>query len=265
MKNKVKISVVTVCFNAEKVIEETIKSVLKQTYQNKEYIIVDGASSDGTLDVVRRYAAAAGIKYISEPDYGIYDAMNKGSELAEGDYIQFLNAGDLLVDEMVLEKAAEQIEQIRADVVYGDIIYRYPDGSEDIRVYGQFCSSIFYYLLGDCVNHQAVFARRACFAVHKFDLAYRICADREWMIRLKKDGYRFKALNMIICEYSLEENSASIRNSDIYFEEAARCVRMHIKSGYWLYLLVDRIRHGGLSSRILHGMYKMVFLRGRVR
>lgn len=263
MKDKVKISIVTVCFNAEKVIEETIKSVLRQTYQNKEYIIVDGASSDGTLDVVRRYEAAVGIRYISEPDHGIYDAMNKGSKLADGDYIQFLNAGDLLADEMVLERMAEQIERTGADVVYGNIIYRYPDGSTDIRVYGQFCSSIFYYLLGDCVNHQAVFARKICFSKHRFDLSYQICADREWMIRLKKDGYRFKAINMIICEYSLEENSASIRNSDIYFEEAARCVREHIRAGYWLYLLVDRIRHGGLSSRILHGIYRIVFLKER--
>lgn len=263
MKDKVKISVITVCFNAEKVIEETIKSVLKQTYQNKEYIIVDGASGDGTLDVVRRYAVSAGIRYLSEPDHGIYDAMNKGSEMAEGGYIQFLNAGDLLADETVLERIAEQIEKTKADVVYGDIIYRYPDGSTNVRVYGQFCSNLFYYLLGDCVNHQAVFAKRACFSKHKFDLSYRICADREWMIRLKKAGYRFKALNMIICEYSLEENSASIQNSGIYFDEAARCVREHIRTGYWLYLLVDRIRHGGLSARILHGIYKIAFLRTR--
>lgn len=261
MKKRVKISVITVCFNAEKILEETIKSVLGQTYCNLEYIIVDGGSNDGTLDVIRRYESNTAVRFVSEPDNGIYDAMNKGSLLAEGDYIQFLNAGDLLFDETVIERVAAQIEEINADIVYGDIMYRYPDGSSNIRVYGQFCSSLFYYLLGDCVNHQAIFAKRTCFLQHKFNLTYQICADREWMIRLKKNGYDFKALNMIICEYSLDENSASIQNSDIYFEEASRCVREHLKMGYWLYLLIDRIRHGRLSSQILHGMYKIVFLR----
>ena len=261
MKKRVKISIITVCFNAEKILEETIKSVLEQTYCNLEYIIVDGGSNDGTVDVIRRYESNSTLRFISEPDDGIYDAMNKGSVMAQGDYIQFLNAGDLLVDETVIERVAVQIEEKGADIVYGDIVYRYPDGSTNIRVYGQLCSSLFYYLLGDCINHQAVFARCTCFLQHKFNLAYQICADREWMIRLKKDRYSFKALNMIICEYSLDENSASIQNGDIYFDEAARCVREHLKMGYWLYLLINRIRHGRLSSQILHGMYKIAFLR----
>ncbi len=261
MKDKIKISVITVCYNAVDVIEETIRSVLKQTYRDLEYIIVDGQSNDGTSDVIRRYEADAGVRYISEPDDGIYDAMNKGSMLAGGDYIQFLNAGDVFADELVIEKIAAGLGKTNADVLYGNIIYRYPDGSTNIRIYGQFCSTLFYYLLGDCINHQAIFARRECFSKHRFDLDYQICADREWMIRLKKDGYRFKALDMIVCEYSLDENSASIQNSDIYFEEAARCVKEHLKTGYWLYLLIDRIRHGKLSSSMLHGLYQIVFLR----
>lgn len=261
MKDKIKISVITVCYNAVDVIEETIRSVLKQTYRNLEYIIVDGQSNDGTLDVIHRYETNAGVRYISEPDAGIYDAMNKGSMLAGGDYIQFLNAGDIFADELVIEKIVAGLGKTNADVLYGNTIYCYPDGSTSIRVYGQFCSSLFYYLLGDCINHQAIFARRECFLKHRFDLNYQICADREWMIRLKKDGYRFKALDMIICEYSLDENSASIQNRDIYFEEAARCVKEHLKIGYWLYLLIDRIRHGKLSSQVLHGLYQIVFLR----
>lgn len=261
MKDRIKISVITVCFNAEHVIEETIKSVLKQTYQNMEYLIVDGGSDDGTLDLIRKYETDAAVRFISEPDDGIYDAMNKGSMLAEGDYIQFLNAGDVFADEFVIERIVAGLEKTNADVLYGNIIYRYPDGSTNIRVYGQFCSSLFYYLLGDCINHQSVFARRECLLRHRFDLSYQVCADREWMIRLKKDGYRFEALDVIVCEYSLDENSASIRNGDIYFEEAARCVREHLKMGYWLYLLIDRIRHGKLSSQLLHGLYKIVFIR----
>lgn len=261
MEKDIKISVITVCYHAEKVIEKTIRSVLAQTYQNIEYIIVDGSSKDKTMDIIRTYESDGRVRVISEPDRGIYDAMNKGSMAATGDYIQFLNAGDSLADEGVVEEVVAQIRENAADVVYGNIVYRYPDDSTSIRVYGQFCSELFYYLLGDCINHQAIFARRECFQAHQFDLTYRICADREWMIRIKKDGYSFRALNMVICEYSLDENSASIRNGDVYFEEAARCVREHLKMGYWLYALVDRIRHGRLSSKILHGMYKVVFLK----
>lgn len=261
MEEKVKISIITVSFQAEKVIEETIQSVLKQTYQNIEYIIVDGASKDGTLDIIRKYESDKRIRFVSEPDKGIYDAMNKGSRLATGDYIQFLNAGDILVDSSVIEKVVAQIEKNKADVVYGDIIYQYPDGSTNRRVYGQFCSSRIYYLLGDCINHQAMFAKRECFDKHPFDLAYRICADREWMLRLKKEGYTFKAMNILICAYSLDENSASIQNSNVYFEEAARCIKEHLRLGYWLYFIVDRIRHGEFSAKILHGIYKIVFIR----
>lgn len=263
MDKNIKISIVTVCYNACKVIEDTIRSVLIQTYPDIEYIIVDGGSTDGTMDIVRRYEPDECVRVFSEPDNGIYDAMNKGSRLANGDYIQFLNAGDTLEDETVIERVAGRIRELHADVVYGDIVYCYPDESKSTRVYGQFCSSRFYYLLGDCINHQAIFASRECFRKHQFDLSYRICADREWMIRLKKDGYRFKALNMVICEYSLDENSASIRNEDIYYEEAGRCIREHLKIGYWLYALIDRIRHGGLSAKILHGMYKIIFIKAK--
>lgn len=263
MDNKIKISVVTVCYNACGVIEDTIQSVLTQTYPYIEYIIVDGGSTDRTMDTVRQYESDDRLRIISEPDNGIYDAMNKGGRLAGGDYIQFLNAGDTFRDERVIEKVIERIKELKADVVYGDIIYCYPDGSKSVRVYGQFCSSLFYYLSGDCINHQAIFAGRECFRKHQFNLSYRICADREWMIRLKRDGYRFKALNMIICEYSLDENSASIRNENIYYEEAARCIREHLRMGYWLYALIDRIRHGGLSAKILHEVYKIIFIKAK--
>lgn len=256
-----KISVITVCYNAEKVIEKTILSVLNQSYQEIEYIIIDGDSKDCTMDIVRKYADDQRIKYISEPDHGIYDAMNKGIRLATGEYIEFLNAGDTFVDHNVVAKVVDEIGKNPADVMYGNIIYQYPDGSTNIRVYGQFCSGLFYYLLGDCINHQAVFAKKECFRENIFNISYRICADREWMIRVKLNKKTFRAMNALICCYSLDEESASIKNGDIYFAEAARCIKEHLKAGYWIYYIVDRIRHGKLSAKILHGLYEIVFLR----
>lgn len=261
MKREIKISVITVCYNAETVIEKTIQSVVEQNYANIEYLIIDGKSEDSTMNIISQYAGVYNIKCLSEKDNGIYDAMNKGIRIATGEYIQFLNAGDRFADNYVIEKVVEQIEQNPTDILYGDIIYQYPDGNTNVRTYGQFCSSSLYYLLGDCINHQAIFARCECFEDNLFDLSYKICADRVWMLKAKQNGKKFRAINQVICYYSLDENSASIKNGQVYFEEAARCVREQLGTGYWFYCFIDRVRHGKISAKILHGLYKIVFIR----
>lgn len=260
MDTAVKISVITVCYNAESVIEKTIRSVLNQTYEDLEYIIVDGASKDHTPDIIEGYLMDTRVKYLSEPDKGIYDAMNKGAGMATGDYLEFLNAGDVLADDQVISHIAERAGRSGADILYGDILYINPDGTTEKRVYRQFCSSLFYYLLGDCINHQAIFAKRDCFK-QGFDLTYRICADREWMLRQKKQGKTFLATGILICKYSLDENSASIRDKKRYYDEADRCVKEHLKSGYFLFWGLNKIRNGKVSSKVLHTCYRFVFLR----
>lgn len=255
-----KISIITVCYNAEQVIGKTIQSVLNQKYQGLEYILIDGGSTDKTLDIIKKYSKDTRVKYLSEPDEGIYDAMNKGVRMATGEYVEFLNAGDALVDENIIQVVADRITQCHADIVYGNILYKHPDGKVQKRVYGQFCASSFYYLLGDCINHQAIFAKRDCFK-YLFDTSYQICADREWMIRQKKMGRSFRATGITICQYSLDENSTSIKYKEKYYEEAARCVREQLGTGYWFYCFIDRVRHGRISAKILHGLYKIVFIR----
>ena len=121
------ISVITVCYNAEKEIEKTIKSVLKQTYMDYEYIFIDGKSKDNTLEVINRYIPefekkGIRIKLVSEEDQGIYDAMNKGVKHASGEWINFMNAGDCFHDEYVLEKIAEHLSE-EDDVVAGEYVY----------------------------------------------------------------------------------------------------------------------------------------------
>ena len=112
-----KITVVTVCYNAVKEIEKTIQSVISQTYDNVEYIIVDGGSTDGTLDIIRKYSSRI-TRWVSEPDKGIFDAMNKSAHMATGEYINFMNAGDLFFDEKVLSDifAGRSYDE---DVLYG--------------------------------------------------------------------------------------------------------------------------------------------------
>lgn len=264
MRESIKISIVTVCYNAEKIIENTILSVLGQTYQNIEYILVDGKSEDRTLQIIKKYSGDRRIRYVSELDEGIYDAMNKGGCMATGDYIQFLNAGDLLVNAKVVEEVVAQIKEENYDIVYGDIVYCFPDGSKSKRVYGQFCSSWFYYLLGDCINHQAIFARRKCIQENGFDTSYKICADREWMIRLKKQHIKYKALRTLICQYSLDDNSASVKNKELYKDEAKRCVKAYFGVGYVLFWLVEKIRDGKVSALVLHKIYKIVFIKNKL-
>ncbi len=113
-----KITVVTVCYNAASSIEATIRSVLSQTYEDLEYIIIDGNSTDGTMDIVRRYADRISL-IVSEPDSGIYDAMNKGINAATGDYINFMNAGDTFTSADAVAEVARRIDPA-SDVVYGD-------------------------------------------------------------------------------------------------------------------------------------------------
>ena len=115
---KTLITIITVCRNAEAAIEKTIQSVIKQNYPQIEYIIIDGRSTDRTLEIIGSYEDKYPIKVISEPDHGIYDAMNKGLSYATGDYIQFLNAGDTLLEETTIEQVVNLIQGKKADIFY---------------------------------------------------------------------------------------------------------------------------------------------------
>ena len=117
-----KISIVTVCFNSEKHIRSAIESVINQTYNNIEYIIVDGASKDGTIDIVRSYGDKI-TKFISEPDKGIYDAMNKGFKMATGDYLALINSDDFYLNNEVIARVVKKLEDKKTDSIFADLIY----------------------------------------------------------------------------------------------------------------------------------------------
>ncbi len=116
-----KISIITVCYNSAKTIKQTIESVLQQTYKNVEYIIIDGVSTDGTIEIVNEYLDNISI-FISEPDNGIYDAMNKGIKVAGGQVVGILNSDDVFFNKEVLSKIARAFSVYNTDVVYGNIV-----------------------------------------------------------------------------------------------------------------------------------------------
>ena len=147
-----KVSVITVCYNSLGIIEGTLNSVLSQDYPHLEYVVVDGNSSDGTVGVLQRYADKLA-RFLSEPDRGVYDAMNKGIALATGEYLLFMNAGDVFASATALR---ELLNHSRADVIYAD--FNYLSGPRQGRVRANFPSGVF--------NHQSVLYRRALHQAH---------------------------------------------------------------------------------------------------
>lgn len=262
-----KFTIITVCYNAEKVIQATIESVLNQTYPTIEYILVDGGSDDSTLDIIKRIFADYNhhndmvIKMVSEPDNGLYDAMNKGVGMATGDYIYFLNAGDIFADVNVIENISTCANPNQKEILFGHVIYSYPDNTRVLRKYGKWCAKPMYYLTGDSINHQCIFASRSCFDIFKFDAErFKVCADREWMMSMMKEKIPFVATDISICIYSLDENSVSIVNSDIQWKEAEWCIKEHFKWGTPIFHFFMFFReHKGLAD-VLHSFYERIFL-----
>jgi len=179
----VKISVITVCYNSESCIENAVKSVMSQTYKDVEYIIIDGKSTDKTLELLSKYKHNIS-KIISEKDTGIYDAMNKGIEHATGDIIYFLNSDDYLYDKNVLRDVVSVfIKDEKLLLVYGDVIYQ--NSENDTRELRSFRHVSRKNLLYENLCHQAVFARRSLFReIGCFDISYKIVADYDWLLKV---------------------------------------------------------------------------------
>lgn len=179
-----RVSIITVSFNSAKTIEDTIKSVLSQTYPDIEYIIIDGGSIDGTIEIAEKYGDKIA-KLISEPDNGIYDAMNKGIKLASGEIIGILNSDDFYADESVIKNIVEAMEKENADVCWGDLVYvRRKNTLEIIRYWksSEYHSGKF--KNGWHPPHPTFFVRKSVYSQYGlFNTDLKIAADYEIMIR----------------------------------------------------------------------------------
>jgi glycosyltransferase involved in cell wall biosynthesis len=198
-----KFSIITVTYNAEKVLEDTIQSVIFQTYRNVEYIIVDGASKDHTLEIVNKYHNRIN-KVISEPDKGLYDAMNKGIQLATGDYLCFLNAGDKFHDSDTLQKIVHTLKgQELPDVIYGETAIVDEEGHflHMRRLSTPAHLNWKSFKQGMLVCHQAFFANRELAINHLYDLQYRFSADFDWCIRIMKKAKCLHNTRLTLIDY----------------------------------------------------------------
>ena len=198
-----KFSIITVTYNAEKLLEDTIQSVIFQTYRNVEYIIVDGASKDHTLEIVNKYHNRIN-KVISEPDKGLYDAMNKGIQLATGDYLCFLNAGDKFHDSETLQKIVHTLKgQELPDVIYGETAIVDEEGHflHMRRLSAPAHLNWKSFKQGMLVCHQAFFANRELAINHLYDLQYRFSADFDWCIRIMKKAKCLHNTRLTLIDY----------------------------------------------------------------
>lgn len=175
------VSIITVVFNGEAVIADTLRSAVSQTYANIELVIIDGGSTDRTVEIARQFQAHTGT-LISERDKGIYDAMNKGIRAAKGEWLYFLNAGDAFYDTQVLEDIFTKHDIGRASLIYGKVqTCNEPTGINYITGSPTVLAD-FYSRYPIC--HQATFTRRAAFdEVGFYDLQYRLLGDTEWFVR----------------------------------------------------------------------------------
>lgn len=227
-----KISVVTVTFNASTFIETTIKSVCNQKNKNFEFLLIDGASKDDTVEKVKSLLVEGGfpmenVRVVSESDKGMCDAMNKGTRLSNGDYVLFLNGGDSFYDENVIDELVETIAKDPADAIYGRTMMIFYEGK---GIYDENEEK------GDPIMpfiHQSVIVKRKHLLSHPFDLTYKVLADRElffWM-RCQKMSFHYEPY--LVSTYDAREGGSE-NNPFIIACEGDRILGLDHKPMYWL-------------------------------
>ena len=240
-----KFSIITVTYNAGSCLEDTIQSVITQSYKNVEYIIVDGGSKDRTLEIIGRYRDRIH-KFVSEPDRGLYDAMNKGIRMATGDYLCFLNAGDQLHEDYTLLMMVHSIPTAELpDVLYGETAIIDEEGhflhmrrlsAPDRLTWKSFRH-------GMLVCHQAFFPRRDL--VEPYDLRYRFSSDFDWCIRIMKKCKALHNVRFTVIDYLNE--GMTTRNHKASLRERFRIMCRHY--GY----VPTVLRHVGFALRYFFG------------
>ncbi|MCR4603053.1 MAG: glycosyltransferase [Prevotella sp.] len=240
----IKFSVITITYNAEAVVQRTLQSVLQQTHEDVEHLIIDGASMDGTLELAQQYketsdASASGHKVIirSEPDDGIYHAMNKGLTQASGDYILYMNAGDSFPKDTTLEEIAHRcrLNELPSDelpaVLYGntDIVDGEGNYLHPRRLQPPARLSWRSFRHGMLVCHQAFYARTDIAKNLQYDTRYRYSADVDWCIRVMKEADRLALplvnIGMVVANYT--EEGTTTRHHRESLKERYRVMAHH--------------------------------------
>jgi glycosyltransferase involved in cell wall biosynthesis len=239
------ISIITVVFNGQKYLEQTIQSVLNQSYDNVEYIIIDGGSTDGTLDIIRKYEHAIDY-WVSEPDKGIYDAMNKGIDLFTGDWLYYLGSDDFLLRHAITNL---QLQQFKTDtVVYSDVYM-----PRQHKIYdGKFSK---YKLMLRNICHQSVFYGKDTIKGKFFDLSFKILSDRHMNMRLFVQ-YTFIYRPILICVYNDYDGYSTMNRDNEFHAQISRLIKINF--GIYYYSLF-------LARKFFVGMMEFFHIKSTVK
>ena len=235
-----KISIITSVWNNKETIKDAIDSVLSQTYEHIEYIVVDGASTDGTVEIVQSYGDKIS-KFISEKDNGLYDAMNKGITLATGDIVGILNSDDFYIDNQVIEKVVQEFEEKDVDSVYADLVFVKPENLDKVVRY--YNSSYFRpekFAYGWMPAHPTFFVKRKVYEKYGvFKTDYKIAADYELLTRfLAKNKISYIHIKEPIVKMRMGGASTSgLKSNYILNKEIIRACRENDIYTNWLMVL----------------------------
>jgi len=231
-EDKSLISIVTVVYNGEKYLEETIQSVINQTYDNVEYIIIDGGSTDGTLDIIKKYEDRVDY-WASEKDSGIYDAMNKGISLFSGDYLFFLGADDFIKNTNILYEVNKELN-INYNLVYGNI--KYTNGTLFKSVLS--IKTLFF----NTIHHQGAFYKKTLFKNFRYNTSLSILSDYELNLIIYLKKIPTKGLNIIICSVTPDGESQKKENiwKSIQEINSIRKKYLGYKSSFFSIILIIR-------------------------
>lgn len=207
MKKQPLLSIVTVVYNGENFIEKTIKSVISQSFKDFEYIIIDGKSSDNTVKIIKKYGKQINY-WSSEPDEGIYDAMNKGISKCKGKYIGLINASDWYMPDAFMHVAALVTKDKSIDVIYSDL-FTFNDLTKKTKFFRSFASYAILFWLETRVFHPTLFVRRSIYTTLKYDQTFKIVSDLKLILQMFKKKYRFAKSEIPLSTYSLGGTSSS--------------------------------------------------------
>ncbi|MGB9940434.1 glycosyltransferase family 2 protein [Methanosarcina sp.] len=236
-----KVSVITVCYNAEEFIENAINSVLEQTYKNLEYIVIDGASTDSTVAIVNKYKDKINY-FLSEPDNGMYEAMNKGIKASSGEIFYFLNSDDVFHDKYVVANSVKLLqEDMNVELIYGAVIIINPDTKASfLQAYGDVTRPFF---IKSAICQQAIFYRKSLFdKVGLFDEKYKIVGDYEFNLRaFYKYDIKKKYVPQVMAIFRDGGIGCSEKHSELHKEERNDAFFRHFsKFEYYKYQLFLR-------------------------
>ena len=235
-----KVTVVTAVLNDAGHIEQTILSVISQTDIEIEYIIVDGGSKDGTLELIGKYKDKISL-LISEPDRGVYDAMNKGIKYSTGDFVYFLNSGDVLLNPSILSKIKLEELKERNAIIYCNVVVAYGNIEALEKPRPFFNSKMKFKGIGIC--HQSMFFPGELIRNEKYDLSYNIAADYDLAYRLWRKGTVFLYKDITIAKYDWGKGISSnpYKLLDVYRENARVC-HQQLNPLYWAKMVLEYIR-----------------------